>query len=64
MRQALQTRNGLAHLRMELEEDRVFDWLSEQVQVKVVHKSAEELDEGEESQERAQEAKAGDESAE
>jgi len=44
VQQALKSKNGLAHLRMELEEDRVFDWLSEQVQVKVVHKSAEELD--------------------
>ncbi len=63
VRQALQTRNGLAHLRLELEEDRVFDWLSEQVQVKVVQKSADELDEGDLAEEAAQEAKAGDESA-
>jgi trigger factor len=63
VRQALQTRNGLAHLRLELEEDRVFDWFSEQVQVKVVQKSADELDEGDLAEEAAQEAKAGDESA-
>jgi trigger factor len=62
VRQALQSKNGLAHLRMDLEEDRVFDWLSEQVQVNVVHKSADELEEEAASQAEATQSDTKEES--
>ncbi len=40
LRQALEMNHQLDHLRLELEEDKVFDWLTEQVQVKVVRREA------------------------
>ena len=51
IRQALQMENHLDHLKMEIEEDRAYEWLAEQVQVEVVERTVDEAGEADESPE-------------
>ena len=53
-RQALTAGRRMDHLKLELEEERAFDWLADQVQVEVVRKTSEQLEQERQEREKSQ----------